>query len=107
MESQPVPNIDHLLTNIGRTAASQGEVSGNTLAGGGSTLFSRLLLLPALLFPNSGCFVIHFELLIPPSTKKEVKAALLIYFPSFRFASLADLSGVFKVASHSSVSLVM
>ncbi|XP_075903592.1 rho GTPase-activating protein 21a isoform X2 [Nelusetta ayraudi] len=27
VESQPVPNIDHLLTNIGRTAASQGEVS--------------------------------------------------------------------------------
>lgn len=39
MESQPVPNIDHLLTNIGRTAASQGEVSGNTLASGGSKLF--------------------------------------------------------------------
>lgn len=33
MESQPVPNIDHLLTNIGRTGTSQGEVSGNTLAG--------------------------------------------------------------------------
>lgn len=32
MESQPVPNIDHLLTNIGRTGTSQGEVSGNTLA---------------------------------------------------------------------------
>ncbi|RVE58597.1 hypothetical protein OJAV_G00195740 [Oryzias javanicus] len=28
VESQPVPNIDHLLTNIGRTGASQGEVSG-------------------------------------------------------------------------------
>uniref|UniRef100_A0A3B4Y9K3 Rho GTPase activating protein 21 n=1 Tax=Seriola lalandi dorsalis TaxID=1841481 RepID=A0A3B4Y9K3_SERLL len=27
VESQPVPNIDHLLTNIGRTATSQGEVS--------------------------------------------------------------------------------
>ncbi|XP_056439830.1 rho GTPase-activating protein 21-like isoform X2 [Gadus chalcogrammus] len=27
VESQPVPNIDHLLTNIGRTCASQGEVS--------------------------------------------------------------------------------
>ncbi|XP_029934982.1 rho GTPase-activating protein 21a isoform X3 [Myripristis murdjan] len=27
VESQPVPNIDHLLTNIGRTGASQGEVS--------------------------------------------------------------------------------
>lgn len=32
MESQPVPNIDHLLTNIGRTGTSQGEVSGNTPA---------------------------------------------------------------------------
>ena len=32
VESQPVPNIDHLLTNIGRTGTSQGEVSGNTLA---------------------------------------------------------------------------
>ncbi len=31
MESQPVPNIDHLLTNIGRTGTSQGEVSGNAL----------------------------------------------------------------------------
>lgn len=31
VESQPVPNIDHLLTNIGRTGTSQGEVSGNTL----------------------------------------------------------------------------
>lgn len=29
VESQPVPNIDHLLTNIGRTGTSQGEVSGN------------------------------------------------------------------------------
>ncbi|XP_038147054.1 rho GTPase-activating protein 21 [Cyprinodon tularosa] len=27
VESQPVPNIDHLLTNIGRTGASQGDVS--------------------------------------------------------------------------------
>lgn len=44
MESQPVPNIDHLLTNIGRTAASQGEVSGNTLASpGGSKLLSAPL----------------------------------------------------------------
>ncbi|PWA18126.1 hypothetical protein CCH79_00003992 [Gambusia affinis] len=28
IESQPVPNIDHLLTNIGRTGTSQGDVSG-------------------------------------------------------------------------------
>ncbi|KAM9488691.1 rho GTPase-activating protein 21a [Clarias gariepinus] len=27
VETQPVPNIDHLLTNIGRTGVSQGEVS--------------------------------------------------------------------------------
>ncbi|XP_047205122.1 rho GTPase-activating protein 21-like isoform X2 [Girardinichthys multiradiatus] len=27
VESQPVPNIDHLLTNIGRTGTSQGDVS--------------------------------------------------------------------------------
>ncbi|CAK6968580.1 rho GTPase-activating protein 21 [Scomber scombrus] len=27
VESQPLPNIDHLLTNIGRTGTSQGEVS--------------------------------------------------------------------------------
>ncbi|XP_028289929.1 rho GTPase-activating protein 21-like isoform X2 [Gouania willdenowi] len=27
VQCQPVPNIDHLLTNIGRTGASQGEVS--------------------------------------------------------------------------------
>lgn len=31
VQSQPVPNIDHLLSNIGRTAASQGEVSGNSV----------------------------------------------------------------------------
>uniref|UniRef100_A0A3Q0R1V3 Rho GTPase activating protein 21 n=1 Tax=Amphilophus citrinellus TaxID=61819 RepID=A0A3Q0R1V3_AMPCI len=30
VESQPVPNIDHLLTNIGRTGTSQGEVSSPT-----------------------------------------------------------------------------
>lgn len=29
VESQPVPNIDHLLTNIGRTGTSPGDVSGN------------------------------------------------------------------------------
>ncbi|XP_058875774.1 rho GTPase-activating protein 21-like isoform X2 [Acipenser ruthenus] len=29
VESQPVPNIDHLLTNIGRTGGSPGDVSGN------------------------------------------------------------------------------
>lgn len=29
VQSQPVPNIDHLLSNIGRTAPSPGEVSGN------------------------------------------------------------------------------
>lgn len=29
VQSQPVPNIDHLLTNIGRTAQSPGDVSGN------------------------------------------------------------------------------
>lgn len=28
VKSQPVPNIDHLLSNIGRTAPSPGEVSG-------------------------------------------------------------------------------
>lgn len=33
VESQPVPNIDHLLTNIGRTGTSQGEVSGNVCPG--------------------------------------------------------------------------
>ncbi|XP_077376786.1 rho GTPase-activating protein 21 isoform X2 [Festucalex cinctus] len=30
VQSQPVPNIDHLLSNIGRTAASPGEVSDST-----------------------------------------------------------------------------
>ena len=33
VESQPVPNIDHLLTNIGRTGTSQGEDLGNAAAG--------------------------------------------------------------------------
>lgn len=31
VQSQPVPNIDHLLSNIGRTAGSPSEVSGNSL----------------------------------------------------------------------------
>lgn len=57
MESQPVPNIDHLLTNIGRTAASQGEVSGNTLALGGSQLLSAPLVSAA----------IYIEQLLSPS----------------------------------------
>lgn len=39
--------------------------------------------------------------------KEEVKAALFIYWPSFRFASLADVSGVLKVTGQSSVSPVM
>ncbi|KAL8165056.1 UNVERIFIED_CONTAM: Rho GTPase-activating protein 21 [Gekko kuhli] len=30
VESQPVPNIDHLLTNIGRTGVSHGDVSDST-----------------------------------------------------------------------------
>lgn len=30
VQSQPVPNIDHLLSNIGRTTASPGEVSGKS-----------------------------------------------------------------------------
>uniref|UniRef100_A0AAR2KWP9 Rho GTPase activating protein 21a n=1 Tax=Pygocentrus nattereri TaxID=42514 RepID=A0AAR2KWP9_PYGNA len=34
VETQPVPNIDHLLTNIGRTGTSPGEVSGNICSGG-------------------------------------------------------------------------
>lgn len=32
VQFQPVPNIDHLLSNIGRTAPSPGEVSGNLAA---------------------------------------------------------------------------
>uniref|UniRef100_A0A8C5VHC7 Rho GTPase activating protein 21 n=1 Tax=Microcebus murinus TaxID=30608 RepID=A0A8C5VHC7_MICMU len=33
VDSQPVPNIDHLLTNIGRTGVSPGDVSGNSCPG--------------------------------------------------------------------------
>uniref|UniRef100_A0A493TLK6 Rho GTPase activating protein 21 n=1 Tax=Anas platyrhynchos platyrhynchos TaxID=8840 RepID=A0A493TLK6_ANAPP len=36
VESQPVPNIDHLLTNIGRTGVSPGDVSGNSCPDSGS-----------------------------------------------------------------------
>lgn len=46
VESQPLPNIDHLLTNIGRTGTSQGEVSGNTLHFGRPTLWWVNLSLP-------------------------------------------------------------
>uniref|UniRef100_A0A674A372 Rho GTPase activating protein 21 n=1 Tax=Salmo trutta TaxID=8032 RepID=A0A674A372_SALTR len=41
VESQPVPNIDHLLNNIGRTASTQGEVSGNGSWGSGKDQCSR------------------------------------------------------------------
>lgn len=46
VESQPLPNIDHLLTNIGRTGTSQGEVSGNTLHFDRPTLWWVNLSLP-------------------------------------------------------------
>uniref|UniRef100_A0A8D3A0L1 Rho GTPase activating protein 21 n=1 Tax=Scophthalmus maximus TaxID=52904 RepID=A0A8D3A0L1_SCOMX len=52
VESQPLPNIDHLLTNIGRTATSQGEVSGNALPrgswGSGKDQCSRELLVSSI-----------------------------------------------------------
>uniref|UniRef100_A0AAZ3PZX0 Rho GTPase activating protein 21a n=1 Tax=Oncorhynchus tshawytscha TaxID=74940 RepID=A0AAZ3PZX0_ONCTS len=41
VESQPVPNIDHLLNNIGRMASTQGEVSGNGSWGSGKDQCSR------------------------------------------------------------------
>uniref|UniRef100_A0A8C1UGB9 Rho GTPase activating protein 21b n=1 Tax=Cyprinus carpio TaxID=7962 RepID=A0A8C1UGB9_CYPCA len=53
VQSQPVPNIDHLLTNIGRTAPSPGEVSDSTTSdsakskgswGSGKDQYSRELL---------------------------------------------------------------
>uniref|UniRef100_A0A671KPD3 Rho GTPase-activating protein 21-like n=1 Tax=Sinocyclocheilus anshuiensis TaxID=1608454 RepID=A0A671KPD3_9TELE len=49
VQSQPVPNIDHLLTNIGRTAPSPGDVSGNLAFiqgswGSGKDQYSRELL---------------------------------------------------------------
>uniref|UniRef100_A0A673LFC5 Rho GTPase-activating protein 21-like n=1 Tax=Sinocyclocheilus rhinocerous TaxID=307959 RepID=A0A673LFC5_9TELE len=49
VQSQPVPNIDHLLTNIGRTASSPGDVSGNLAFiqgswGSGKDQYSRELL---------------------------------------------------------------
>lgn len=54
IQSQPVPNIDHLLTNIGRTAPSPGDVSDSTTSdsakskqgswGSGKDQYSRELL---------------------------------------------------------------
>ncbi|XP_039532407.1 rho GTPase-activating protein 21 isoform X2 [Pimephales promelas] len=54
VQSQPVPNIDHLLTNIGRTAPSPGDVSDSTTSdsakskqgswGSGKDQYSRDLL---------------------------------------------------------------
>uniref|UniRef100_A0A673LAZ4 Rho GTPase-activating protein 21-like n=1 Tax=Sinocyclocheilus rhinocerous TaxID=307959 RepID=A0A673LAZ4_9TELE len=53
VQSQPVPNIDHLLTNIGRTASSPGDVSDSTTSdsakskgswGSGKDQYSRELL---------------------------------------------------------------
>ncbi|XP_057190850.1 rho GTPase-activating protein 21 isoform X1 [Triplophysa rosa] len=54
VQSQPVPNIDHLLTNIGRTAQSPGDVSDSTTSdsakskqgswGSGKDQYSRDLL---------------------------------------------------------------
>ncbi|XP_060104334.1 rho GTPase-activating protein 21 isoform X1 [Heteronotia binoei] len=57
VESQPVPNIDHLLTNIGRTGVSPGDVSDSTTSdstkskgswGTGRDQYSRELLKSSL-----------------------------------------------------------
>lgn len=57
VESQPVPNIDHLLTNIGRTCTSQGEVSDSPTSdsakskgswGSGRDQYSRELLVSSI-----------------------------------------------------------
>nr|XP_056713645.1 rho GTPase-activating protein 21 isoform X2 [Euleptes europaea] len=57
VESQPVPNIDHLLTNIGRTGVSPGDVSDSTTSdsakskgswGSGKDQYSRELLKSSL-----------------------------------------------------------
>lgn len=54
VQSQPVPNIDHLLSNIGRTAPSPGEVSGNLAAVFSSTRASaqQISAIPAVI-----CFI--------------------------------------------------
>ncbi|XP_036372906.1 LOW QUALITY PROTEIN: rho GTPase-activating protein 21-like [Megalops cyprinoides] len=58
VESQPVPNIDHLLTNIGRTGTSPGDVSDSTTSdstkskqgswGSGKEQYSRDLLVSSI-----------------------------------------------------------
>ncbi|XP_068603820.1 rho GTPase-activating protein 21a [Brachionichthys hirsutus] len=57
VESQPVPNIDHLLTNIGRAGASQGDVSDSPTSdsakskgswGSGRDHYSRELLVSSI-----------------------------------------------------------
>ncbi|XP_067342042.1 rho GTPase-activating protein 21-like isoform X3 [Channa argus] len=57
VESQPVPNIDHLLTNIGRTCTSQGDVSDSPTSdsakskgswGSGKDQYSRELLVSSI-----------------------------------------------------------
>ncbi|XP_037693796.1 rho GTPase-activating protein 21 isoform X3 [Choloepus didactylus] len=57
VDSQPVPNIDHLLTNIGRTGASPGEVSDSATSdsakskaswGSGKDQYSRELLVSSI-----------------------------------------------------------
>ncbi len=79
VESQPVPNIDHLLTNIGRTGTSQGEVSGNTLA---DRLFGGF----TFLFPFLCCG--QEGLVCKLATNVDDNAASSCR-PSFSFASLA------------------
>ncbi|XP_058153797.1 rho GTPase-activating protein 21 isoform X3 [Dasypus novemcinctus] len=57
VDSQPVPNIDHLLTNIGRTGSSPGEVSDSATSdstkskgswGSGKDQYSRELLVSSI-----------------------------------------------------------
>ncbi|XP_077009805.1 rho GTPase-activating protein 21 isoform X2 [Tamandua tetradactyla] len=57
VDSQPVPNIDHLLTNIGRTGASPGEVSDSATSdsakskgswGSGKDQYSKELLVSSI-----------------------------------------------------------
>ncbi|XP_066574357.1 rho GTPase-activating protein 21a isoform X2 [Amia ocellicauda] len=86
VESQPVPNIDHLLTNIGRTGTSPGDVSDSTNSdsakskgswGSGKDQYSRELLVSSIFAAASRKRKKPKEKPQPSSSEDELDAVFL------------------------------
>ncbi|XP_030624799.1 rho GTPase-activating protein 21a [Chanos chanos] len=92
VESQPVPNIDHLLTNIGRTGTSPGDVSDSPTSdsakskgswGSGKDQYSRDLLVSSIFAAASRKRKKHKEKQQPSSSDDDLDSV----FPKMELAS--------------------